>query len=419
MHRTTTGKRNRLLVAMMAALLTFALLPSVPASAVGGASFNGEGATRVWEYDSVNVTAYGFDLFGAATRGLVPGDTRSVAVALRNNAPDPVDFRLAARSLSTAETRYLEAIYPGKTADDSLLDAIDVRVRHGATTLYSGTLRGMSSSELYSSAGVAVGRVSASWVGSITVDLTLRANAGNALGDRLCAVEWVFIAAQYNDDDPTEPPIDPEQPTEPERPAAPVSGGGGGGSTVVVIDNRPASDLPDAQAPASPNTTDGDQADVVIEADPVPETQGASAWALLNLILTGVSAVLMLALMLRFLLSRRRRDEGSDHGVSDAQLRFLPEFDVVSQANRLEQQRAREAARAERHDRHVRLKALFWLFGICALIISVLLFILTQDMSLPMQWVDRYTIGHVLIVLIQALILIFPRTPRPHLGTVK
>jgi hypothetical protein len=411
MYRIGTGKPNNLIAFILVALLV--LMMPVPALAAAGASFNGDDATSVWEYDSVSVTAHGFDLFGAVTKDLVPGDVRSISVSLRNNASDPVDFRLAARSLSTAEVRYLEAAYPGKIADDSLLDVIDITVRYGATVLYGGTLRGVSTSNLYSSAGAPIGRVSAGWAGTVTVELSLRAVAGNALMDRLCAIEWVFIAAQYNDDKSIEPPVEP--PVEPPIetltvPTTPASGdgtgaaaGGGADTTVVVVDDTPISDLPDGQT----STTSGvsPSPDVVIEADSVPQAAGnkGASWALLNLILTIVSGILMFALMVRFLLSRsrERQGQGADVSGSDATAGCW----TASGASA-------SAVTEERVEAHTRLKGIFWLVGTLAIIASVVLFILTEDMRLPMQWADNWTLCHALIVLIEVILLLLFRTKR-------
>jgi hypothetical protein len=410
MHRATTGKLNHLLALIVAAMLV--LMVPLPAFAAGGASFNGQGATNVWEYDSVNVTAYGYDLFGAATKDLTPGDVRSISVSLRNSAPNPVDFRLAARSLSTTEARYLEAAYPGKSADESLLDLVDVVVRHGATTLYSGTLRGVSSSELYSSSGVAIGRVSAGWVGSVTVELSVRGDVGSAYMDKLCAVEWVFIAAQYDGEElpvvppPYEPPAGPAPTPAPERfiLATPVDGVSTD-TTVVVIDDTPLDELPDAPTPTSPGATSEDGPDVIIEAEPVPQAPGqAASWAALNLVLTGVSGVLMVALMARFLLARDRTREVPGKGPRTA----------VPVRRWLADETAVPATAEERIDAHARTKGMFWLIGICAIIVSVVIFILTEDMSLPMQWADTYTTWHALIVLVEVLLLIFPRPIHAH-----
>ncbi|MDR2108485.1 MAG: hypothetical protein LBP28_03370 [Coriobacteriales bacterium] len=466
MHKARAAKPNRIIALALAALLALmALAPPLPARAEGGASFNGKGATNVWEYDNVNLTAYGFDLFGTATKELVPGDARSITVSLRNNAPDPVDFRLAARSLSTAEARDLEAAYPGKTADDALLDATEITVRHGAAVLYAGTLRGMSSASLYSLAGVAVGRVSAGWAGSITVELVLRKDVGAALMNRLCAVEWVFIAAQYDESTPVVPPPDaPEQPdappsTPPAPPAEPPAGQappasppttpaasappaapgagtlatqGGTSAAPIIIDDVPTSEIPNIQTPLTSPNASGDAAEVVIEASPVPLAAAGAAWALLNLILTVVSGLLMLALMARFLLSRRRQaadagDPGSDavlerwpaaatpeaatgYGAAAAEPRLAPEAASWPEAAASPQ----PAAADERSESRTRLKGLFWLLGICAIVISVVLFSLTEDTRLPWQWVDIWTLPHALIVLVEVILLLFPRRHRPR-----
>jgi MFS family permease len=417
MYSTRTGKPNRLIAFILAALL--ALMVPVPALADGGASFNGKAATNIWEYDRVNVTAYGFDLFGAATKELSPGDERSIRVSLRNNAPNPVDFRLAARSLSTADARYLEAAYPGKTADDSLLDAIDVTVRYRGTVLYDGTLRGVSTSNLYSSAGVPVGRVPAGRAGTITVDLSLRTAAGNALMDKLCAVEWVFIAAQHTDDTsvelpteppdlPVEPPVDQstEQPTTPST-STPgnVSVGAAPGSstytTVVIIDDAATGTLPDDQTPTTPEASRSGSSDVVIEANPVPQVYGitSTSWALLNLILTIVSGILTLALMARFLLSRNRERQTSDIGISGSSVAVGRWTTSTASA---------PAATEEKAGAHIGLKGAFGLAGICVVTVSVVLFILTEDTSLPWQWADSWTPWHALLVFIEVALLLFP-----------
>ncbi|MDR1422888.1 MAG: hypothetical protein LBI64_08525 [Coriobacteriales bacterium] len=176
------------IVSLMLALIVVAVGGVTPALATD-VDFNGQGATNVWQYDSLSVTAYGYDLFGAVTKDLAPGDTRSLNVLLRNNTPDDVDFRLVARSLSLDEVRMLETYYPGKTADDSLLDDINLRVSYGATILYSGALRGAGSAALYTSAGVAIGRLSAGYAGTITVELSLPSTLGNDTINKLCAVE--------------------------------------------------------------------------------------------------------------------------------------------------------------------------------------------------------------------------------------
>jgi hypothetical protein len=406
MYGARTRKLNHCFVSIVAALLTLVL--ASPAYAIGGATFNGEGATNVWGYDSVNVTAYGYDLFGAATKDLAPGDVRSIEVSLRNNAPDPVDFRLAARSLSTAEARYLEAAYPGKTADDALLDAIDLTVRHGATTLYAGTLRGASSAGMYSTSGVAIGRVSAGWAGAITVELSVPSSVDNAYMNKLCAVEWVFIAAQYNDEEPIAPPEDPSaEPGAPTTPGTSGTGGTGGtasGGTVIVIDDTPISELPGEPTPTSSGTTRGGGPEVIVEADPVPQVPGrAAAWALLNLILTVVSGLLMVALMVRFLLGRSRTYQDSRNGStgSSAGIRRWPEGSAAD-----------TTARTETIEKHMRLKGLFGLIGVVALIASIVLFILTEDMTLPLRWVDAYTLWHLVIVCGEVVLLLLPRTKR-------
>jgi protein-S-isoprenylcysteine O-methyltransferase Ste14 len=44
---------------------------------------------------------------------------------------------------------------------------------------------------------------------------------------------------------------------------------------------------------------------------------------------------------------------------------------------------------------------------VAAVVVGVLVFVFTQDMSLPMGWVDRWTIVNVVILVVEIIVLLF------------
>jgi hypothetical protein len=367
----------------------------------GDVDFNGQGAGAVWQYDTINVRAYGYDAFGDVMKELAPGDERSVSVRLRNNTPDEVEFRLVADSLTGDEAKALESYFPGKTADDSLLDVVEIVVSHGTTRLYEGTLRGLATSgsaAMYSASGVSLGLVSAGYSGLITVELAVPVSLGSEAMNTLCAIKWRFVATQYNDQsNPPNPPNPPETPNTPNPPAAPPSQGPseGPGTSVAsgttpastqtstaggtpVIDDTPISELPDVDVPTTPSSP-SPGADVEIDASPTPASaaSGNRAWALMNLVLTICAGLLMVGLLLRYIVARGR-DEDEDDAAERDDERYL--------------------------DMRVARKGLAWLGGIVCVIAAVLLFIFTEDMRLPMEIVNKYTIYYVCAVILELVL---------------
>ncbi|MDR0519192.1 MAG: hypothetical protein LBG82_03975 [Clostridiales Family XIII bacterium] len=429
------------------ALITFlALLLTAPAAvfADGTADFNGEGAADVWQYDTANVRVYGYDAFGDAMKNLSPGDARSVNVLLRNNTPDSVLFRLAANPVTGQAAKDLEPYFSGKQADDGLLDRILIDVRHGATPLYSGTLRGLAGSgtaEMYTGTGVSLGTVSAGYSGTVTVDLSVPTSLGSDYMNTLCAIEWRFIALQYNEttapppdnpptDQPATPPTKPTPPTPPTPPKPPSganitdklekektkpkddsdSGSSGGtsgatdvtadggvadGDSLVDIGDTPVDEIPETDTPQTNPPTP----DVEVDVTPPPkqdEGSGGRAWALFNLLLTILAAIQMLWLVIRYTRSRdRERYE-----------------------NELREQEMREpgyyTGKSERYDWRVRRKNASWIVGLIGTVCLVILFILTEDMRLPMEYVNRYTICYVAVNIVVFIFAMFTSGKREY-----
>jgi len=346
------------------------MIPQATAYADGDADFNGQGAPVVWQYDTVNVRAYGYDAFGNAMKDMVPGDVASVSVRLRNNTSDQVAFRLACNPVTGASAQALEPYFVGKTADDSLLDVITIEVRHGATPIYSGTLRGIASagsSAMYETNGVSLGTVSAGYSGIITVDLSVPVTLDSSAMNTLCAIEWHFIATQYND--PANNPVQTGVGGTTTTTTTQLPGATAG--TPPVLDDTPTANLPDTPQPGVPG-----EPNIDIDTTPVPQAPGlgANAWALYNLLLTFLAALQLIWLIIRRILAKNREEEhtSSSQATENAYI-----------------------------DMRMKRKLAAALIGIVGTIAAVVLFLLTENMRLPMEYVNKYTICYILVNLVE------------------
>jgi hypothetical protein len=215
-------------IRIAAAVLSGALLiisgPLSAFAAVGSntADFDREaGAGNEWSY--IGVRSYGAnlnDLFGEVTKELVPGDTKTVDVQLRNSSDAATTFWLRAEALTGDGAKALEGDY-NKTAVDALLSNIEIDVRYGTASIYTGTLGGVTGTapgELYSDTGAQLGTLAANSNANITVTLEVSDALRNNYFNSLCAVNWIFTATQEEGGDgPPPPPPPPLTPIEDEE----------------------------------------------------------------------------------------------------------------------------------------------------------------------------------------------------------
>ena len=99
------------------------------------------------------------------------------------------------------------------------------------------------------------------------------------------------------------------------------------------------------------------------------------AWALLNLILTIVTAIIMAALLITYF--SKRKDEHEDD----------PYY---------------EEEKVKKH-------LLVRLITVAATAIAIILFVMTQNMSLPMGFIDQWTIWHVVITAASVVLAVFSK----------
>ena len=109
---------------------------------------------------------------------------------------------------------------------------------------------------------------------------------------------------------------------------------------------------------------------------------GTGAWALINLILTIVTTLLSILLLIGYIGKKKKALEDEDGNV------ILDE-------------NGKEVMEYEKNK-----KGLWRLISIIPALIAIIVFIFTEDMTLPMIFVDKWTILHVVIALVQVVVMV-------------
>ena len=109
---------------------------------------------------------------------------------------------------------------------------------------------------------------------------------------------------------------------------------------------------------------------------------GTGTWALINLILTIVTTLLSILLLIGYIGKKKKALEDEDGN-------------VVLDEN------GKEVMEYEKNK-----KGLWRLISIIPALIAIIVFIFTEDMTLPMIFVDKWTILHVVIALVQVVVMV-------------
>ena len=169
---------------------------------------------------------------------------------------------------------------------------------------------------------------------------------------------------------PTTPPTTPTTP--PTTPGTPGTTTDDGATT----DEPEVEEVEDEETPLS----DGDVEDVEDNATPKGNN---GIWALINLIAAIVTVILGLFLLLS---KRHRNDEDED-----------------------EDERQARMARGEEKEQEQKRGWICKVLGVIVAIVSVVFFILTEDMSLPMALTDKWTIWMIVIAIVELVLVLVGR----------
>ncbi len=170
--------------------------------------------------------------------------------------------------------------------------------------------------------------------------------------------------------DPTEPdPTEPE-PTEPE-PTEPEP-----------TEPEPTEPEPTEPEPTEPEPTEPEP--TIIIPDPETPLAGGKSWALLNLLLTILTGIIMLVLWIGYFTSKKRKDEDEETETVES-----------------------ETGDEDEDKDSLKRKGILRLLSLIPFVVAVIVFILTEDMRNPMVFVDRWTILMAAIALVQAVLALF------------
>ena len=191
---------------------------------------------------------------------------------------------------------------------------------------------------------------------------------------------------------PAPPPIPGSQgPSEPQGPTGPAGPPGRPGTTVAttpVPTPTPTPALP-PETTVTPIITPPPEVDIVEPEIPFVAPEGESGWALVNLILAVAGWILGIIMAIRALRRKKDKRDEDEHNYQYQQMR-------------------QAAGTEEKEDKYQRKTRAAWL--IATLIMAVagaILFLVTEDMRLPMVMVNKWTIVNAAIFIIEAAAAMF------------
>lgn len=122
--------------------------------------------------------------------------------------------------------------------------------------------------------------------------------------------------------------------------------------------------------------------DVTIRDNEIAQSGGnGGAWALLNLILTILTGIIALSLTITFFTKRRENED--------------------------EETREERIETSKEEEQKIKKKPALRILSIIMTVLAIILFILTEDMTLPMIITDNYTIYHIVMFVITVLLATF------------
>jgi flagellar basal body-associated protein FliL len=192
-------------------------------------------------------------------------------------------------------------------------------------------------------------------------------------------------------DDPELPPVAPVTPIDPPPPIIPVP------DTVIYPDPAP-------PAPAEITDEEVPTSGLADEDVPLAHRRGGAHWALLNLILTILTAMGAAVLWTLYFVNKRQEDEEAKEEAQGV-------ANTTATNEAVDPSVANETAgdTGDQQEQKVKRHGILRILSIVPAVTAIIAFILTEDMRLRMRLIDRWTILMVLIALVQVAIMILAK----------
>lgn len=383
---------GRFLACMLAAVLAVAVHPAQRVSATGAdtaqipaVSYYGRAGQFVFTPGTGENPADLFRMF----KGMVPGDTREQEITLRSAAASGAPINL-----------FLRAYVPAPGADatekekedaakaEALLQRMTIRI---SCDEFSD--RPMLSAGAYPDQGmgewVFLGRFAYNTTSILRVKVQMPTELAVSGNDNYtdndfqgveAKVRWAFLVEEFDDTTPGggggNPNPEPENPT-PVNPT-PVPTPGGGGATGAgpeaeagVIEGPPEMEaLEDLPTPLAPPADE--ELGLQEEEVPLAGLADSSAWALVNFILMNLAIFESVMLLIGYFVDTK--DEGK-----------------------------------EEEKRKLNKKLIFRVISLPIAVLSLVVFLLTEDLAQPVTAVDKYTLVMALIAIVQTVMVALSR----------
>jgi alternate signal-mediated exported protein len=255
---------------------------------------------------------------------------------------------------------YLQAVPRMQTADqDALLALIHMKVYYGGTLIYDGTAAGLPGSVNLRNA-VYLGAYAPGATNQIRVELTLDKNTPLAYADLLTQIDWLFVSEEI------EPPVEPE----PEVPPPVVP------EPETVVPGTPEATPPAEVTPPTEITT------------PDVPLAGRRGWSLLSLILSVTAAGIAALIIAR---GWARKEEADEMWAED------------------------EEKEMRRRKRRRVLRPLAVAIGF----FTGILWLILDDLTLPMVWINEYTLFVAIAFLVFFLLWIWMAFTRREVDDIE
>lgn len=174
-----------------------------------------------------------------------------------------------------------------------------------------------------------------------------------------------------------------------------VSPAGGGGGAVAPVAPDPVAPVEDPPTPEAP-APDPDPETTPAPEPVTPEAQAAGAWALLNRIIA-ILALLMAIVLIVGIFSRRKRKQAEE----------------TEEQAKLRAERIANGEEAEEPEDNKGKPGLVWrVLAIIAGVLSHIVFLFTENIRLPMTFVDRWTLLMVILLAVQLILMLILRKAR-------
>ena len=226
-------------------------------------------------------------------------------------------------------------------------------------------------------AGASFGPIRSPRIAGYTPQYDAIVSSASGMPETDVVVDVVYRQDRQDNIEPQNPSVQPQNPNEPNVQPDEENITNGGGRTY------------ERDAIAEVEMSDEGEAELVeMEDEPIPLAPArAGYWALLNLVITIVVTILSIILWIAYFFKKKDDEEEEDK----------------------EEEQVETEDEEKEEETKIKKKTWLRILSILLAIVTIIAFILTEDMTLTMAFVDKWTILMIILLIIQILIVFFSK----------